>query len=105
MTDYRKALEDVQADTIGDEFCASLDELDKYPALADFLCRYRYEGKSIKTATLALWCDDGRYKARLSDRESGRTLWLTLESPLTIFPEVEKALESGIPGFRVDKKR
>ena len=104
MSKYRDLLTAEQPEEFGDEFCADPGRLDPYPALADFLCRIRDEGSSIKTATLALWADDGRYKARLSDRETGRTLWLTLEDPMGLLEEIESALTSGIPGFRVDKR-
>lgn len=104
MTDYRKKLNQTQPQDVGDDFVADPNMLEEYPALADFLCRYVYEGSTIKTATLALWCDDGQYKARLSDRETKRTMWLTLKDPKSMFSEVEQALETGSPGFRMDKK-
>lgn len=85
MTDYR-AMADVEQDVdYGDDFVADPSELKAFPALADWLCRYRYNGHSIRTATLSLWCDDGRWKARLSDREENRTLWITLEDPNNLF--------------------
>lgn len=105
MTDYRAIAATSPADDENEEHVADPSDLKAFPALADWLTRYRYDGKSIKTATLSIWADDGRWKARVSDREENRTLWLTLEDPNNLFSEVEEALNSGNPGFRTDKQR
>jgi len=104
-TDYRKSRANSQGHKIESEFVASPLDLELYPCLADLLCRFTSDGKRIKTATIAVWADDGRYKARVTDRHLNQTLWVTLHDPNELFSELESALTADFPDWRVDKRQ
>ena len=103
-TDLRKKSAPKQAKDEKNEFAADPGKLKAFPVLADWLCRIHYEGDEVKSATLGIWAEDGAWKCRLTDRESGNTIWLTIDEPEHAFTAVESALNEEYPPWRQDKR-
>lgn len=61
------------------------------------------KGEFRETASLTMFCEDGVFKACLSDRETGATLWASHATLKGTLDALEKALGSDDPGWRVRK--
>jgi len=101
---YRKRMQQVQESDISDDFVADPDALAIAPSLADLMCRYRLDDRGLKTATVAVWCDDGHWKCRITDRETEMTLWHTLTDPKCLYQELEERLLSPNPEWKVARR-
>jgi len=76
-----------------------------YPALFELLACGIWEGGPRRTATLTFFVGEGRLKASLCDRQTGLTLFMTLEANQEPFSEVERLLEDGAGEWREPPKK
>ena len=79
--------------------------VERYPALVEYMTLDKWEdGKPRATASLLLFMDQGRVKARFSDRALSRTLWLSAESLRVLLECLEADLEEGTGDWRQEKQ-
>lgn len=98
MSDPLKQVADKQRRP-SDNGCLGHDSwlADHAPTVLAMLARTKdAEGKSRRTATVTVFCDeqDGRFKAVIKDRESLESLWVTIDDLGAFFESLEDALTS-----------
>lgn len=72
-----------------------------HPTLMSYLNDVVYEtGERRRTSTLTIFCEGGRMKLCLSDRDTNRTAWATGESLEDALASLELQLESGRADWR-----
>lgn len=76
-----------------------------YPVLADYLTLTGMNGKDRKTATMLVFCEDGRWKACLNDRETCYYAFVSADSFTGLLEAVETGLKSGGHDWRQSKAR
>jgi len=84
-----------------------LDEVVKevWPDLHDFLTEMTWtDGKKRITGTVLIFCEDGLWKARLNDRDSKVTGWVSGEAYEGMMEAVDRALGQGTIQWRADKR-
>lgn len=73
---------------------------ERYPALHEWLTEATLDGKPVFTATLLVFCEDGRWKACVGDRENDRSFFKSSESFQGLLEALEKALSDGSAEWR-----
>jgi len=63
------------------------------------------DGAAAMTATLLVFCEEGRFKACFHDRDEGRTFFRSSESFQELLETLERALADGVAEWRPDRKR
>jgi len=77
----------------------------RHPALSEHLTATTYpDGGQRTTSTLLLFFDDGVWKACLKDRDQGRSLWHSTDSPGAILDELEALLQGEDQEWRKDRE-
>jgi len=78
-----------------------------FPAIAEYMSAAKdSDGKARETATLLVFCEEGRWKARFLDRQSGECLWQAATTFQALLEGLEEHLESGTGEWQpVQQKR
>jgi len=77
---------------------------ERFPALHELLAAGLFEGEPRKPATLTFFVSEGRLKAAIADRQTGLTMFLTLEVKGCVIDEVEAAVAAGKGEWRDSRK-
>lgn len=75
------------------------------PVLHAFMTMTVVRGKPRKPGSLTLFCEDGKIKGALTDREMGMVAFLSSEGFLGLVEGLEKGLKGGTLDWRPGKKR
>lgn len=74
-----------------------------YPALVEFLSRSVWEnGESRRTGTLQISVEEDKWKAKVHDRDSSESMWVSADTPTTLLEAVEGHLSVGSGDWRRD---
>jgi hypothetical protein len=73
------------------------------PALYEMLTCRIFEGKARETGTVLIFCEDGLWKACISDRDNDRVLFRACGTLDGLWEALEGALESPAPDWRARK--
>jgi len=65
-----------------------------YPAVFALLATAKVDGEARQGATITIFADGGRIKASVFDRHTNQSLFLSLDSPLGVWEEVERYVVS-----------
>lgn len=85
---------------------ADVDFRRDYAVLADYLESTVWEdGSPRQSATLLVFCEDGSYKACVSDRAQGRVSFFSATTFAGLLHEVEQGLAGGGADWRKAKPR
>lgn len=77
----------------------------EYPVLTQFLTLAGHGGAQRVTGSLLLFCEDGKWKACLSDRDEGYYAFCSADSFTGLLGALEKGLKSGSLDWRVSKNK
>lgn len=79
--------------------------LSKYPSLAEWLAVAVWpDGSARETGTIMVFCEEGRWKAWLHDRDAGEGCFCSADTPTGLFAALEAMLSTGKGDWRPDKK-
>jgi hypothetical protein len=72
-----------------------------HPAICEFMTLRKDDSGTIrKTSSLLIFCEDGQWKACLSEREEELTLWASADSLAGLLEALEATLQSPTPQWR-----
>ncbi len=92
------------ADSAGGHPGVQLLDLDRCPALAEFLTAESWpDGAARKPGTVLIFFDDYRVKACLSDRDQGMVMFVTAEAISLVLNACEDALRAPEQDWRPSK--
>lgn len=75
--------------------------LQPFPATAEYLTSPTMpDGSPRQSATLLVFLEDGRWKARLLDRQEGQALWSSGSTFQELLEALEQALQDGTGDWR-----
>lgn len=101
---YREKRKPVSDDALGSDAPFDADFSGRMPALAEYLTvPSGGEGKRAETATLTVFCEDGRFKLCLNDRSDQLVCFVSAESFSGALEELERVLSDGSADWRKAK--
>jgi hypothetical protein len=71
-----------------------------FPALTEWLTLQLHEGASIRTATLLIFCEEGKWKACIADRERDASFFRSADTFNGLLGALEDALREGTAEWR-----
>lgn len=73
------------------------------PTLHDFMTLAGYGGKARVTGSLSLFCEEGKFKASINDRDGGHVAFLSGDSLWGLLEAIDRGLKSGSLDWRVSQ--
>jgi len=75
------------------------------PTLHDFLTLTGWSGKQRKSGSLSLFCEDGKWKSCVNDRDGGFYAFLSADSFWGLLDALEHGLKSGSLEWRSSSRK
>jgi len=75
----------------------------KWPTLSDFLTLTGWSGKQRKSGTLLLFCEDGKWKSCVNDRDGGHYAFCSADSFWGLLDALEGSLKGGGLDWRLSR--
>lgn len=79
------------------------DTRKRFPTLFDFLTLTGWGGKARKTGTMLVFCEDGKWKACVTDRDGGHYAFHSSDTLEGLLKALDDALRGGALDWRVSK--
>jgi len=75
----------------------------RYPTLHAWLAMTEWGGKERASGSVQIFCGDGVFKCRVSDKQEGYVAFLSSKTVEGLWEALEKGLKGGSLDWRVDK--
>lgn len=76
-----------------------------YPTLHSWMVLGRTGGKARKVGSIVIFCEDGRWKACVNDKQSGQVAFVSGDSWDGLLGAIDRGLKAGSLDWRVSKRK